>query len=379
MPDDLRRIVEQVASESDAYREARRSFEICNACRYCEGYCSVFPAMGLRREFDKGDLTHLANLCHGCKGCYYACQYAPPHPYAINLPKVLAEVRAESYAEHAWPQPLARLFEHNGTIVALVTAVVTALLMLGVKLFSSPEVLYGVHTGEGAFYRVISHEMMVLLGGVTFGFGILAMLVGAVRYWRATGAARAGRITPMPVAKAAHDAFTLKNLDGGGHGCNDRDGDFTQVKRRLHHALFYGFLLCFAATNVGTLYHYGFGWQAPYGYLALPSLLGTSGGILMCIGAGGLMWLKTVQDPEPVARRLMGGEYALLILLFLVAFSGLVLTAFRGTSAMGMLLAFHIGLVLALFVLLPYSKFVHGIYRSLALLRNAMETRRARG
>ena len=75
----------------------------------------------------------------------------------------------------------------------------------------------------------------------------------------------------------------------------------------------------------------------------------------------------------------MGGEYALLILLFLVAFSGLVLTAFRGTSAMGLLLAFHIGLVIALFLLLPYSKFVHGISRSLALLRNAIETRRARG
>ena len=25
--------------------EARRSMEICNACRYCEGYCPVFPAM----------------------------------------------------------------------------------------------------------------------------------------------------------------------------------------------------------------------------------------------------------------------------------------------------------------------------------------------
>lgn len=379
MPDDLRRIVDQVANETDAVREARRSFEICNACRYCEGYCAVFPAMGLRREFDKGDLTHLANLCHGCKGCYYACQYAPPHPYAINLPKVLAEVRAESYAEYAWPRPMARLFERNGTIVALVAAVVTALLMLGVKLFQSPEVLYGVHTGEGAFYRVISHEVMVLLGGVSFGFGILAMAVGALRYWRATGAAGGGRIAPAPVASAAHDAFTLKNLDGGGHGCNDRDGDFTQVKRRLHHALFYGFLLCFAATNVGTLYHYGFGWQAPYGYLALPSVLGTVGGIAMCVGAGGLIWLKIVQDPEPVARRLMGGEYALLILLFLVSFSGLVLTAFRATSAMGLLLALHIGLVIALFVLLPYSKFVHGIYRSLALLRNAVETRQARG
>ena len=25
--------------------EAARQVEICNACRYCEGYCAVFPAM----------------------------------------------------------------------------------------------------------------------------------------------------------------------------------------------------------------------------------------------------------------------------------------------------------------------------------------------
>lgn len=376
MPDDLRPPSPATQADSDACREARRDFEICNACRYCEGYCAVFPAMGLRREFTKADITHLANLCHGCKGCYYACQYAPPHPFAVNLPRVLAEVRAESYAEHAWPRAFARLFDRNGTVVSLLAALVTALLMLGVKAWHTPEVLYGVHTGPGAFYRVISHEVMVLLGGLSFGFAVLAMAVGAWRYWRATGGSGAGKVAAAPLAHAAHDVLTLKNLDGGGHGCNDRDGTFTHIKRWLHHALFYGFLLCFAATTTGTIYHYGFGWIAPYGYLSLPSLFGTSGGILMCIGAGGLIWLKIVQDPEPVARRLAGGEYALLVLLFLVAASGLILTAFRGTSAMGMLLAAHIGLVIALFLVLPYSKFVHGVYRALALLRHAVEMRR---
>ena len=30
--------------------------EICNACRYCEGYCAVFPAMELRREFSAAEI-----------------------------------------------------------------------------------------------------------------------------------------------------------------------------------------------------------------------------------------------------------------------------------------------------------------------------------
>ena len=53
--------------------------------------------------------------------------------------------------------------------------------------------------------------------------------------------------------------------------------------------------------------------------------------------------------------------------------TGLVLLALRATGAMGTLLAVHLGFVLTLFVVMPYSKFVHGIYRAAALLRNAVE------
>jgi citrate/tricarballylate utilization protein len=78
---------------SDTVAEAGRLLQICNACRYCEGYCAVFPAMELRRAFTSGDIGYLANLCHDCRGCYFACQYAPPHEFALNLPRVFARAR----------------------------------------------------------------------------------------------------------------------------------------------------------------------------------------------------------------------------------------------------------------------------------------------
>ena len=65
--------------QTDLLQEARRQAEICNACRYCEGYCSVFPALHQERFFSEANLTQLANLCHNCRGCYYACQYTAPH------------------------------------------------------------------------------------------------------------------------------------------------------------------------------------------------------------------------------------------------------------------------------------------------------------
>ena len=66
---------------------------VCNACRYCEAYCPVFQAMENRTTFAKGDLLYLSNLCHNCGECLYACQYAPPHEFGINVPRVMAEIR----------------------------------------------------------------------------------------------------------------------------------------------------------------------------------------------------------------------------------------------------------------------------------------------
>src|SRR6202030_1353710 len=70
---------------------------------------------------------------------------------------------------------------------------------------------------------------------------------------------------------------------------------------------------------------------------------------------------------------LLGADYALILLLFISAASGLLLLALRYTAAMSVLLSLHLGVILSLFLVLPYTKFVHGIYRSAALLRNAAE------
>ena len=372
---------EAEVTESDAYQEARRQMAVCNACRYCEGYCAVFPAMAMRRDFEKADLTHLANLCHNCKGCYHACQYAPPHAFGINIPATFATIRQESYAEYAWPPAMGRAFEKNGTIVATVaTLFVTLALLLAVALVD-PSKLWTAQTGTGAFFRIIPLWLINTLAGASFGFAILAMAMGAVRYWRGTGglgsAALGAPMSVAPAADAAVDVLTLRNLGGGGHGCNDFDDSFAQHRRWLHQAMFYGFFLCFAATTTGAIYHHVFGWKSPHAFFSLPVQLGTWGGVLLCIGTAGLLWVKTVTDPVPVARRLMGGEYAMLGLLFLIGATGLLLLMVRHTGAMGFMLAFHFGLVLAFFVVLPYSKMVHGLYRGIALLRNAREKRAA--
>ncbi len=55
---------------SNLIAEGERLMVICNACRYCEGYCAVFPAMERRLNFSETDVNYLANLCHNCAECY---------------------------------------------------------------------------------------------------------------------------------------------------------------------------------------------------------------------------------------------------------------------------------------------------------------------
>jgi len=359
--------------------EVARQMTICNACRYCEGFCAVFPAMTRRLEFGKADVHFLANLCHNCGACLHACQYAPPHEFAINVPQAMARVRVQTYSDFAWPQPLGRLYRRNGLVLALATAggltlfLWLALAMQG-TLWGAPD----VHN----FYSLFPHNLLVSLFAPVFLFAVLALALGVRRFWREITPARdhepqalAGVRTPA-AAEATHDVLRLKYLDGGhGEGCHNEDDAWTRQRRVFHHLTFYGFLLCFAATSVGTLYHYLLGWQAPYDLPSLPKLLGAVGGVALCLGTAGLWRLNLRRHPlhGDAAQKPM--DRGFIALLFFTSLTGLALWAARGTNALPVVLAAHLGCVMALFLTLPYGKFAHGIFRSAALLKWTLEKR----
>src|SRR5439155_5689020 len=102
--------------------EVGRQMQICNACSYCEGFCAVFPAMTRRLEFGAADAHYLANLCHNCGACLHACQYAPPHEFAVNVPRAMVQLRGHTYEEFAWPRAFGAAYRRNGLAVALATA-----------------------------------------------------------------------------------------------------------------------------------------------------------------------------------------------------------------------------------------------------------------
>ena len=359
---------------TSAEKEVARQLQICNGCRYCEGFCAVFPAMTRRLEFGKADIHYLANLCHNCGACLHACQYAPPHEFAINVPKSMATVRGQTYADYAWPQALGVLYKNNGLTVSMALALSLSLfLMLAIQSNGS---LWGGPVQNG-FYAIFPHNLMVSMFAPIFLWSVLALALGVTKFWREVTPATSGAPLSSPAAaEAAHDALRLKYLGGGhGDGCNNEDDAFTLARKRMHHLTFYGFMLCFAATSVATVYHYALGWPAPYDFTSLPKLLGTVGGISLAIGTLGLWRLNLARDPQhgDVQQRPM--DRGFIALLFFISVTGLALMLSKNTAAMPVLLAVHLGMVMALFLTLPYGKFAHGIFRTAALLRFAVEKR----
>jgi citrate/tricarballylate utilization protein len=356
--------------------EVDRQLQICNACRYCEGFCAVFPAMTRRLEFGKADIHYLANLCHNCGACLHACQYAPPHEFAVSIPKAMAQVRVQTYADYAWPPALGALYQRNGLALSLALAAGLALFLL-LALARNGTLVHEPLGGN--FYAIFPHNLLVAMFAPIFLFAVLALGVGVNRFWRQVTPGSAAVSAPA-VAEATGDVLRLKYLGGANQaelseGCPNSDDAPDVWRRRFHHATFYGFLLCFASTSTATLYHYVLKLQAPYSLTSLPVLLGTLGGIGLIVGPAGLLWLNLQRHPQHGDAAQKPMDRGFIALLFLISLSGLALLTWRDTGAMAALLALHLGAVMAFFAMMPYGKFAHGIFRSAALLKWAIEKR----
>jgi citrate/tricarballylate utilization protein len=354
--------------------EVARQLQICNACRYCEGFCAMFPAMTRRLEFGKADIHYLANLCHNCGACLHACQYAPPHEFAVNVPQAMAQVRGQTYADYAWPPALGALYKRNGLTVSLALAAGLSLfLLLALQLHGT---LWSNNLG-GNFYNLFPHNLLVSLFAPVLLFAALALTLGVQRFWRdITSATSGAALSATATNEATHDVLRLKYLDGGhGEGCNNEDDAFTLSRRRAHHLTFYGFMLCFTATSLATVYHYAFGWMAPYDLPSLPKVLGAIGGVSLLLGTAALFKLNLQRHPMHGDAAQKPMDLGFIALLFFTSLSGLGLWLGRGCEAMPALVAIHLGVVMALFATLPYGKFAHGIFRTAALLRFAVEKR----
>lgn len=365
-------VVQLTANEE----QVKQALQICNACRYCESFCAVFPAMTQRLEFNQADIHYMANLCHNCGACLHACQYAPPHEFGVNIPQAMAQVRLETYQKFAVPQSFGRLYQKAG--ITLVSALVlTFIFFLWAGSWLQGNDLFALY--QGNFYAIFPHNFLALLFGSVFVVAFILLGFGIRKFWLQTSEVVPGGVEQPDILQAAKNALTLKYLDGGhGKGCNEQDDRYTLIRRRFHHFTMYGFLLCFLATIVATGYHYFLDLHAPYPILSAPVLLGTLGGIGLTIGPVGLLYLNIKRDPQHGDAKQKPMDRGFIFLLLLISLTGLGLLALRDSTWMAMLLITHLATVMTFFLTIPFGKFAHGFYRSAALLKFAVEQRRSK-
>jgi citrate/tricarballylate utilization protein len=362
---------------NELIEEAGRQLTICNACRYCEGYCPVFPAMEMRRDFAKGDVVFMAHLCHDCRACYYACMYSPPHEFAINLPQVLSQVRVESYKDWSWPSFLGRSFTDRRVGFGLAAAALFMVVVLS-GLIVGPSRILAAHLGPGAFYQVIPFLAMWIPALALIFYGMAVWVTGGARFWREAGSTLTSSNGFLAFAEAVADALSLRWLKGGGPGCFYPQAQASSSRRVYHSLVFYGFTAALISTTLAAIYQDFLHTLPPYELTSAPVIFGSFGGVAMIVGVCGLIFIKLKSDAEPAEGRAISLDYLFLLTLGLASLSGMFTLVLRSTAAMGTALVIHLGLVAALFITAPYGKFVHALYRTLALILYRAQQARAR-
>ena len=203
---------------------------ICNACRYCEGYCAVFPRNGAAHRVRSRDLHYLANLCHNCGACYYACQYAPPHEFAVNVPRMLAQVRLESYRRTHGRRSRRTCSSAAGSI---------ALVMAGSLALSSCSASRGAAMASSARTRTRARSTRFFRTTCWLRSSASLSPLRALRhdgsraFLARNGEPRHQFVTARRVCGAMHDAAALKYLDGGGDGCSEADQRRRTARARI--------------------------------------------------------------------------------------------------------------------------------------------------
>ncbi|MCL2481994.1 MAG: tricarballylate utilization 4Fe-4S protein TcuB [Propionibacteriaceae bacterium] len=355
----------------DGFRDAKRQLDICNSCRYCAGYCPVWPALERRTDLTPGDVTHLANLCHDCRDCYLACMYTPPHEFGVNPPQTFAEERTATYHRFIWP---AARIRQSAVLATVIAVVAMAVILVGLALLVTRGNALG--TSDGSPYSVIQHGLLIVLVGAPAVYAVVVILAAILRYWRFTSGSVRELFHGQAWMSAIGQAVTLKHQSGGAEqGCTYPDDRPRQQRRVFHEFVMLGFLLTFFSTASAAFSQYVMSALPPYPVVSVPVITGTIGGIGQVVGCAGLLLLKRRSERGQTTPVMWRADFSFLWALVVLNLTGLLVLFVRDTPVFPWLLIVHLACVIVTFSVAPYTKFVHFVFRVLAIYQNVLETR----
>ena len=307
-------------------------------------------------------------LCHQCNDCTTRC------PRGARPGDVLAAVREQGVIHYAFPAFFAK-WANRPVFLPLMLLLPASLLALALAARDPLGNALGLteHPAQGMQYaRLFPHWL--LIGFFTFfsGLAFVAAASGIARFWKAMRAADpspgaapqgglAGSVLRTVKSVLAHGKFTE---------CGDRRSRYL-----AHLGAFYGFVLLLLVTfwAIVVLYVinplssspllYPFAWWNPVKILANLGALGLIAGCLLAIRDR----LSGTKD-APASTSF---DWTFVWMLLGVGATGLATEVLRWAELQGAgytVYFVHLMLVFALLIYLPYSKFAHVVYRTVALV-----------
>ena len=365
-------------------KQSGDAFKKCFQCGTCSATCELSPD---RAPFPRKEMAwavwgmkdRLLNdpdvwLCHHCNDCSVRC------PRGAAPGDVLAAVRQEGVVHFAVPRFLAK-WANEPQSVPLMLGIPTALLTLALVLRQPIEsiLIEGLlgKSQPSVDQIVFSYSRMFphwLLNCFFIFFSLLAfsaVVVGVRRFWQAmeAGAARDGPVEPVKSLSASIATVILSVFS------HEKFAQCTKAHSRFfsHFAVFFGFLaLSLVAIWVVTAslnplirdtFVYPFGFWDPW------KMLANLGGIAI-LGGGLLMAFERLKDGERLSVATFS-SWALLGTLLIVVLTGFVSEALhylRLEPHRHIAYFVHLVFVFALLIYLPYSKFAHIVYRTVAMV-----------
>jgi quinone-modifying oxidoreductase subunit QmoC len=356
----------------------------CFQCGTCTVACSVSPD---NNPFPRKELLWaqwglkdrlMADpdvwLCHQCNDCSEQC------PREAKPGDVLAVVRQSVIEEYATPGFLARMIASPKWLPVLL-AVPAVLILVAIALtggfsagaeeshFLADGIFAASAEGGVAFKKPVNfdhffaHYPIIIFFVLFTGLAFLGALSGLVRYWKAMDAAAGGsgrldvgRLVSSAVG-AVQDIFTHKKF----RACE------SSGNRYLGHLLmFYGFAGMFVTTALAAILYYTAGY--PFGLLHPVKILGNVSGLVF-LGGLALVIVDRVKG-DKLTPRSGYTDWLFLSVIALTVVTGVICQAARlANAAVPAYTWYFIHLVLVFFLLvyLPYSKFGHILYRTVAM------------
>ncbi len=340
----------------------------CYQCGTCSVVCPLTPDGGAfpRKEMvwaQWGLKDRLLRdpdvwLCHQCNECSTYC------PRDAMPGDLMAAVRAYQIESYAAPKLLGRAASRPSLMpLAFIPPVLlTFFLVLFAVIIPEGGLVYP--DGDIFFEKFIGSFWIDLFSLIAVGFAALVAWFGGRRFWKAISESEAG----SPVGREGFIKSMLLTLVDIASHRYFRLCKLNKARGHAHLGILFGFLFLFTASALAFIYTVILNRELSLPMWDPAKIIGNIGGVALLLGLTVVSLRRLFQ--REAAGRSMYFDWYFIGLLYVLVITGFALEIVRyagfGDVAYSLYMV-HLVFYFMLFTYLPFTKFAHIIYRTLAL------------